>query len=50
MASTVVTWQGKNVEDMTKSELIEALIQMSELYEQALKQHSKDLTMLGELR
>lgn len=47
MQSKQATWQGKNVNDMTKAELITALIEIGQLYEQVCIQHSQDLTKIA---
>ena len=39
-------WMGKPLESMTKSELIEAVIFISEKYGEVLETHRKDLTVL----
>lgn len=39
----ITSWQGKNVNDMTKQELIEALIELGQLKEQEALRRSKDL-------
>lgn len=43
------TWMGRPVEELSKDELIEALVLMSKLYEEALKRHSEDLSALTDL-
>ena len=46
MASGVL-WKGKPLEDYTKEELIQIVIQMERSRAAAVEQHRKDLDLLG---
>lgn len=44
--SKLSKWRGKDVEKMTKAELIQALNEMSQLYEQNTHEHIRQLQVL----
>ena len=43
----IATYQGKNLEDMTKAELIEAVIELGQLSEQNSMEHIRQLKVLS---
>jgi hypothetical protein len=46
MSNITMFWKGKDVNKLTKKELVEALVQMNNLYKNALETHIHDLEML----
>lgn len=47
--AVITTWMGKDINKMSKSELIEALCELAQIYEQDRKGHLNDLKMMSEL-
>lgn len=43
------TYRGQDLETMTKLQLIQAVVELGHLYEQAVKQHIDDLRSIGEM-
>ncbi len=49
MDASTAMYNDKRVSDMTREELIEAVLNLGELYTDALEQHRKNLEALGSL-
>lgn len=42
MSKSIIEWRGRNVEDMSKQELVEALSEMQQLLQETINQSLQD--------